>query len=76
MAYLVGIRQGRVPCGSSGLLRHDFVSHRRTRQLARDWAKAQGLEQVYSISQITQEMCEMNSEQLAQKVQSLGSRII
>lgn len=75
--YLMGVQDGRIPCGNSGLMQIDGRGcFKIVRNAAESFAQSNNLTEVYLVSEYSQEMCEMEPSVLLEYVRKVGERLV
>lgn len=70
--YLVGIVDGKHPCGNTGTIKVSNRSHRYIKGIAERFGAMNALDMVYGIPTYTQHMCEMENAKFTETVKKVG----
>lgn len=76
MLYLIGIKKGVHLCGNAGTLVTRFKTEHKLKEVAKRFADMYRLDEVYSLQNYTQKMCEMNNTEFVNYVRQNGKRYI
>ena len=76
MYYLIGIRKNPHPLGNDGKLITRYKSEKKIKEVAKNFAKMNQLDEVYLIKTYTQKMCELTASEFVDYVRQKGKRYI
>ena len=74
--YLIGIKKGVHPCGNDGTLITRYKAQHKLKEIAQRFATMYNLDEVYTLQQYSQKLCEMNNTEFVNYIRQNCNRII
>ena len=74
--YLIGIKDGKSPCGNDGTLITHYKARYKIMEVATRFKRMYNHDNVYLIRDYTQRACELTGDAFTEWVQSTGERLL
>lgn len=74
--YLIGIKKGVHPCGNDGTLITRYKAQYKLKEIAQRFATMYNLDEVYTLQEFTQKLCEMKNSEFVNYIRRNCKRII
>ncbi len=74
--YLIGIKNGKSPCGNSGTIISDYKSRYKLIELATNFKTMYKHDQVYFITNYPQKACELSPTEFVGWIKQTGVKVV